>query len=200
MNNCKVQFKFTVFRVELFGVELPACTFVRNKNSTLQTWHGKKSTQKTRHSKKSTLKTRHQKLHTITVVFSHWPFGSGRILKTRDVYLIFLTTLRGFLRRNFWEGHNYRTHLSADLLRYSYFLLSNYLEKQYLYIFSLTALRGFVERKFSEKFYLPYLSKQTWSGALSCRWRNISRDAISYLCFFYFLKGFHIQDIFSQNH
>ena len=29
MNNCKVQFKFTVFRVELFGVELPACTVVR---------------------------------------------------------------------------------------------------------------------------------------------------------------------------
>ena len=29
MNNCKVQFKFTVFRVELFDVELPACTVVR---------------------------------------------------------------------------------------------------------------------------------------------------------------------------
>ena len=29
INNCKVQFKFTVFRVELFGVELPACTVIR---------------------------------------------------------------------------------------------------------------------------------------------------------------------------
>ena len=88
-------------------------------------------------------------------------FLRSRILESRNFYLIFLTTLRGFFHVNFLEGHNYRTHHSTDLIRYSFFLLSNSLEKQSFYFFSSTALRGSVERKFSEKLYPPYRSKQT---------------------------------------
>ena len=99
-------------------------------------------------------------------------FLRWRILESHNIYLIFFTTLRGFFHGNFLGSHNYRTHHSTNLIRYSFPLLSNSLEKQSFYFFSSTALRGFVD--------------------------EFSREAIFYLFVFYFLKGFHIKEIFSK--
>ena len=47
-------------------------------------------------------------------------FLRWRILETRNVYLIFFTTLRGFFHGNFLGGHNYWTHHSTDLIQSSF--------------------------------------------------------------------------------
>ena len=66
-------------------------------------------------------------------------FLRWRSLETRNVYLIFFTTLRGFFHGNFLGGHTYRTHHSADLIRHSFFCYQ-IRSKSNLFIFFLRLL------------------------------------------------------------
>ena len=108
-----------------------------------------------------------------------------------------MITLREFFHGNFLRGHNYRTHYSADLTRYSFFCYQ-ILSKRNLFIFFLRLLSGVSLYENFLKNYTYHTCHNRLDPELIFITDEFSRDAIFYLFFSYFLKRFHMKEFFSK--